>query len=43
MNSPDSYRIEVDLGEVIGTKGQTGIRVIVADDGKIINALPINY
>ncbi|WP_148283079.1 hypothetical protein [Kitasatospora setae] len=38
----DTFKVEVDTGRVIGTQGQTGIRIIVSNDGRVINALPVN-
>ncbi|GAA1593695.1 hypothetical protein GCM10009789_54680 [Kribbella sancticallisti] len=37
-----TFKVEVDMGRAIGTKGQTGIRAIVTDDGRVINAFPFN-
>ncbi|MFH8709320.1 polymorphic toxin-type HINT domain-containing protein [Streptomyces rubrogriseus] len=37
-----TFKMEVDMGRTIGTKGQTGIRIIVANDGRVINAFPFN-
>ncbi|WP_239367145.1 hypothetical protein, partial [Snodgrassella communis] len=41
-NIDGSFRVVVDLGRPIGTKGQTSIRVIIGNDGKIWNAFPVN-
>ncbi|MFP1814092.1 RHS repeat-associated core domain-containing protein, partial [Lonsdalea quercina] len=41
-NQDGSFRVVTDLGRQIGTKGQTRVRVIVGDDGKIWNAFPVN-
>ncbi|HKS33163.1 MAG TPA: hemagglutinin repeat-containing protein, partial [Enterobacteriaceae bacterium] len=41
-NQPGSFRVVVDFGKPIGTKGQTSVRVIVGEDGKIWNAFPVN-
>ncbi|ATW24938.1 hypothetical protein [Candidatus Formimonas warabiya] len=40
-NQPNSFKIEVDLGRSIGAKGETKVRVIIGDDGKIWTAFPI--
>ena len=40
--SPNTFRVEGDLGREVGTKGQTKIRVILGEDGGIITAFPIN-
>lgn len=37
-----TFKVEVDMGRVVGTKGQTGIRAIVSNDGRVINAFPFN-
>ncbi len=37
---PSTFRVVVDLGRPVGTNGQTGIRAIVTDDGRVINAFP---
>jgi hypothetical protein len=34
-NIEGSFRVVVDMGRPIGTKGQTKIRVIIGNDGKI--------
>jgi hypothetical protein len=41
-NSSDSFRMVVDMGRVVGVKGQRRIRVIVRDNGTIINAFPVH-
>lgn len=41
-SSPDSFRMVVDMGREIGTKGQRRIRVVVTDEGDIINAFPVH-
>lgn len=41
-NQPGSFRVVVDLGKPIGTKGQTSVRIIVGEDGKISSAYPVN-
>ncbi|MEU1287897.1 RHS repeat-associated core domain-containing protein, partial [Kitasatospora sp. NPDC005856] len=38
----DTFKMEVDMKRPIGTKGQQGIRIIVANDGRVINAFPYN-
>ncbi|ADB30581.1 Hedgehog/intein hint domain protein [Kribbella flavida DSM 17836] len=35
-----TFKVEVDMQRTIGTKGQTGLRAIVSDDGRVINAFP---
>ncbi|NKY39882.1 ALF repeat-containing protein, partial [Cellulomonas septica] len=37
----DTFKVEVDAGRVVGTKGETWLRIIVTDDGRVINAFPI--
>jgi hypothetical protein len=37
-----TFKMEVDMQRAVGTKGQTGIRIIVANDGRVINAFPFN-
>lgn len=37
-----TFRAIVPAGQVVGTKGQTSIRVIVTNDGRVINAFPVN-
>lgn len=37
-----TFRAVVPAGRVIGTKGQTNIRVIITDDGRAINAFPVH-
>ena len=42
-NSLDgTFKVETDMGRAVGTNGQTGIRVIVSNDGRVINAFPFN-
>jgi hypothetical protein len=42
-NSLDgTFKVETDLGRAVGTNGQTGIRAIVSNDGRVINAFPFN-
>lgn len=38
----DTVKLDVDLGRPIGTKDETGIRIIVTGDGRVINNFPIN-
>jgi hypothetical protein len=39
----DTFRAIVPAaGRVVGTRGQTNIRVIVTNDGRVINAFPVN-
>lgn len=40
-NLAETFRVEVNMGRVIGTKGEKIIRIIVGNDGKVINAFPI--
>jgi len=40
-NQEGSYKIITDLGETIGTKGESKIQIIVGGDGKIWTAYPI--
>jgi RHS repeat-associated protein len=39
--SEDSFRVVTDLGQVIGTNGETAIRVVVGNDGTIWTAFPV--
>jgi hypothetical protein len=39
---PDSFKVEIDMERVVGSKGESGIRAIVANDGRVINAFPFN-
>ena len=41
-NLDGTFRIIADAGKVIGVRGQTKIRIIVGEDGKVINAFPVN-
>lgn len=41
-NVEGSFRVVTNLGRVIGSKGQTSVRVIVGNNGKIWNAFPVN-
>lgn len=38
----DTFRAIVAAGRVVGTGGQTNIRVIVTNDGRVINAFPVH-
>jgi hypothetical protein len=38
---PETFRVVTDLDRVVGTKGETVVRVIVSEDGRIINAFPV--
>lgn len=38
---PDGFRVVVDLGRPIGTRGEIAVRVIVSGDGRVINAFPV--
>jgi hypothetical protein len=40
-NQPNSYKIVTDIGQIVGTKGETKIQVIVGSDGIIWTAYPI--
>ncbi|MCE5284535.1 MAG: hypothetical protein LLG02_01615, partial [Pelosinus sp.] len=40
-NQPNSFKVIVDMGKEIGTKGETKLQVIVGDDGKIWTAYPV--
>ena len=40
-NVDGAFRVEAQLGRVIGTRGETAIRVIVGNDGRIWTAFPI--
>ena len=35
---PGTLRVVADMGRAVGMKGQTSIRIIVTDDGRVINA-----
>jgi len=41
-DSTDTFRMVVDMGVEVGVKGQRKIRVIVRDDGRILNAFPVH-
>src|ERR1700740_3082764 len=38
---PNSFRVVTDLGRVVGSKGETVVRVVVDFSGKIWTALPV--
>jgi hypothetical protein len=38
----DTFKVETGPGRPVGTNGQTGIRAIVSNDGRVINAFPFN-
>jgi hypothetical protein len=38
---PGTFRVVADLGMVIGSKGETAIRVIVKYPGRVITAFPV--
>lgn len=39
-NRDTSFKVIVDMGKAIGTKGETGIRIMVGNDGKVFNCFP---
>lgn len=39
---PGSFRSVTDLGRSIGVKGQQSVRVIVSNDGNVLNAFPVH-
>lgn len=41
-NIPGTFRVVTDLGRQVGVKGQTSLRTIVGQDGKVINSFPVN-
>jgi hypothetical protein len=41
-NGDGSFKVVVDMGRPVGTKGQTGIRIMVNDEGKVFNCFPVN-
>lgn len=41
-NLADTFKLEANMGRAIGTRGETGIRAIVTNDGRVINAFPFN-
>lgn len=38
---PATFRVTTDLGYSVGTRGETGLRVVVGYDGRIITAFPV--
>jgi hypothetical protein len=38
---PNSFRVVTDLGKMVGSKGETVVRVVVDFSGKIWTALPV--
>lgn len=38
----NSFRVVTDLGRGVGSKGQTFLRIIIGDNGKLWNAFPVN-
>jgi hypothetical protein len=38
---PETFRVVTDLRRVVGTKSETSLRIIVSNDGRIINAFPV--
>jgi hypothetical protein len=41
INSEDSYYTIYEMGQVIGTKGETAIKVVFTVAGKIITSFPV--
>jgi hypothetical protein len=39
--APGSFLVRTDLGRVVGSAGQTAVRVVVSNDGRIITAFPV--
>jgi hypothetical protein len=39
--APGSFLVRTDLGRVIGSAGQTAVRVVVSNDGRVITAFPV--
>jgi hypothetical protein len=37
-----SYQLTIDAGKVIGTRGETFIRIVLSDDGGMLSAFPVN-
>jgi hypothetical protein len=37
----DSFVVRADLGYVVGSNGQTALRIVVSNDGRIITAFPV--
>ncbi|MBM7713155.1 hypothetical protein JOC94_000121 [Bacillus thermophilus] len=40
-NEKLSFRVDVNLGKKVGTKGETKIRIVIGYDGKIWSAFPV--
>jgi hypothetical protein len=40
-DSAESFLVITDLGRQVGTKGETAVRVVVGNDGKIWTAFPV--
>lgn len=41
-NVPGTFRIVTNMGRAIGPRGQQNLRVVVAFDGRVINAFPVH-
>ncbi|MGW7281807.1 hypothetical protein ACWGIV_26645 [Streptomyces sp. NPDC054844] len=39
-NKDTSFKVIVDMGRALGTKGETGIRIMAGNDGKVFNCFP---
>jgi hypothetical protein len=39
--APESFIVRTDLGRTIGTKGQTVVKIVVSNDGRVITAYPV--
>lgn len=37
-----SYEIIIDAGKVIGTRGETSVKIILSEDGGMLSAYPVN-
>lgn len=37
----DTFRVVVDVGRPVGVRGETRVRIIVAPDGQVLNAFPV--
>jgi hypothetical protein len=37
-----SYRIVIDAGKPVGTKGETLVRMVLSEDGSMLSAFPVN-
>ena len=37
----DRFRVVTDLGRVVGSRGETAVRVVVSNDGRVITAFPV--